>query len=145
MSWLPQELENRNETLYSKLVPFMGKCDTVEGETLRAINRIVYRRYNDGDCFYEGYGTETCGPAHAYLVGVSPVRAKLRPIFEEAINGDYEGSLNKALAVVLDWIEGQSEYAPNSVDMLECQAHFEDEEDSSDYSDYWDEDEDEDY
>lgn len=142
MGWVPEELENRNENLYIKLVPTTGKCKTAEGETLRAINRIIYRRYNDGDYFHEGYGTETCGSAHAYLVDLSPLRHELRPIFDEAITGDYDGALNKALAVVLDWIESQTEYlgyTPNSTDMHDCEAHFEDEEDSSDY---WDEDED---
>ena len=35
---------------------------------IRALNRLVYRWYNDGDRFWEGYGTETAGPAHSFLV-----------------------------------------------------------------------------
>ena len=37
-----KELEDRNEPLYGELVPGAGKADTVQGEMLRAINRIVY-------------------------------------------------------------------------------------------------------
>lgn len=50
------------------LVPDSGKADTVAGEMIRAINKILYRDWNDGDKFYEGYGLETCGPAAAYLM-----------------------------------------------------------------------------
>ena len=42
-----KELEDRNEPLYDKLVPGQGDAETVEGEMLRAINRIIYRYYND--------------------------------------------------------------------------------------------------
>ena len=36
-------LEKRNQKLFDKLVPGSGASETVEGELIRAINRIVYR------------------------------------------------------------------------------------------------------
>ena len=49
-------------------VPPSGKASTQAGELLRAIGKIIYRDYNDGDKFYQGYGLETCGPAAAFLM-----------------------------------------------------------------------------
>ena len=36
-------------TLFDELVPVSGKADTVTGEIIRAISRIVYRNYDDGE------------------------------------------------------------------------------------------------
>lgn len=55
------------DTLFDKLVPSSGKADTVAGELVRAIVRILYRDFNDGDKFFEGYGLETCGGSAQYL------------------------------------------------------------------------------
>jgi hypothetical protein len=132
MGWLSETLDKRNEALWSKLVPFEGRCDTVEGETLRAINRIIYRRYNDGDYFYKGYGAEgnVAGSAHAYLVKACPIKGELKPILDAAVDGSYEESLNKALTVVLDWIEGREEYTKNEVDMFDFSSQYHSYEDS---------------
>ena len=46
---------------FDYLVPREGTAPTVAGEIYRAIARIIYRDFNDGDKFYEGYGRETCG------------------------------------------------------------------------------------
>ena len=56
------------DELFSILVPPSGKASTQAGELLRAIGKIIYRDYNDGDKFYQGYGLETCGPAAAFLM-----------------------------------------------------------------------------
>ena len=55
------------ETAFDLLVPPSGPADSKAGEIVRAMMRILYRDYNDGDLFYDGYGVETCGPAVAYL------------------------------------------------------------------------------
>ena len=65
-----------NQGLYSKLVPDSGKADTLEGECLRAIHRIIYRYYNDGDYWWNGYGCETAGPAVTFLREQCPVDVK---------------------------------------------------------------------
>ena len=64
--------ESPIETLFEIAVPGYGNCDSVGGEIVRAMMRILYRDWNDGDVFYEGYGKETCLPAVAYLIDVEP-------------------------------------------------------------------------
>ena len=146
------ELEKRNEALYDKLVPGSGAADTVEGEMLRAINRIIYRYYNDGDYYYEGYGIETAGPAHSFLVNANhPQKSALVRIFDESRDEEYEQMLNDALDVILDHIESrQGNYTESSKNMFDYEPEFEQEEEDDDWDDYHggygydDEDEDED-
>tara|TARA_R110002051_G_scaffold60020_1_gene110061 strand:+ start:863 stop:1621 length:759 start_codon:yes stop_codon:yes gene_type:complete len=136
-----EPMESRVSVLFNKLVPGQGTADTVEGEMLRAINRIVYRYYNDGDEYMRGYGTETAGPAHAFLVDSNnPKKAALNQIFSTGTN--YETTINDALELIVDYIESRNgEYTKNNLgDMFDYKAHWEDEEDYDD--DYDDEDED---
>ena len=67
-----RESDNPLETAFELLVPDSGKADTVAGELMRAMNRIMYRDMNDGDVFYEGYGIETCGDCVAYICDKIP-------------------------------------------------------------------------
>ena len=148
-----KELEDRNEPLYNELVAGSGKSETVEGEMLRAINRIVYRYYNDGDEYHIGYGTETAGPAHSFLVNAShPLKSLVSTLFKKGTN--YETTIKDVLDAILDHIESrQGKYTPNNVgDMFDYEAEFEDEEDydddwenEDDWGGYADEDEDDDY
>ena len=137
-----EPMESRVGVLFDKLVPGQGQADTVEGEMLRAINRIVYRYYNDGDEYMRGYGTETAGPAHAFLVDSNnPKKSALNQIFSTGTN--YETTIKDALELIVDYIESRNgEYTKNNLgDMLSYDAHFEDEEDyDDDYDDYDDED-----
>jgi hypothetical protein len=43
------DLEKRNDAIYNDLVAPQGSSETIEGEILRAVNRLSYRYYNDGD------------------------------------------------------------------------------------------------
>ena len=153
------ELEKRNDVLYSVLVPGSGKTGTVEGEMLRAINRIVYRWWNDGDKFYEGYGAETAGPAHSFLVNSSnPLNNTLASIFDKAVTssnqGDevYERIVELALTKVLDYIESKDgNYSKSGEDMFDYESEYESEEYSDDYGygeyddDYGDDENDDEY
>jgi len=153
------ELEKRNEALYDVLVPGSGKTGTVEGEMLRAINRIVYRWWNDGDKFYEGYGAETVGPAHSFLVNSSnPLNNTLASIFDKAVTssnqGDavYERIVELALTKVLDYIESKDgNYSKSGEDMFDYESEYESEEYSDDYGygeyddDYGDDENDDEY
>lgn len=62
--------ENKIHELFEELVPASGKADTVAGEIIRAISRLCYCNYNDGDHLGVGYGNETCNPAGRYLAHV---------------------------------------------------------------------------
>jgi hypothetical protein len=141
-----KELEDRNEPLYDKLVPGQGDAETVEGEMLRAINRIVYRFYNDGDKYFEGYGTETAGPAHSFLINANhPLKSAMIKLFDEP-SGDnsYERMLKDILDMILDYIESrQGKYTKNTLGgMFNYEPEFEEDEEDEDDYDYYDDDED---
>ena len=72
---LTKELQNKIEAdggdieaFFKNLVPSSGKADTEAGELIRAMMRLLYRDYNDGDVYFSGYGIESCGNAASYLV-----------------------------------------------------------------------------
>lgn len=63
-----RDTENALTMLFDELVPPQGAASTIAGELVRAIMRLLYRDYNDGDKFFTGYGLETCAPSAAYLM-----------------------------------------------------------------------------
>lgn len=63
-------VEDLVDEMFDELVPESGKADTVAGEIFRAMNRIGYRYYNDGDYFYDGYGLETVAPSMQYILDI---------------------------------------------------------------------------
>ena len=154
--FLKGDLKKRNEVLWDKLVPSSGPSKSVEGEMLRAMNRLVYRWYNDGDRFWEGYGTETAGPAHSFLVNSSQInreeQRKLEALFDAVVGvyGDevYEKMLDEVAELVLSYIEGipEDQYDELGREMFDFDSEYEDEEeDDDDYYDDYDDEEDEDY
>lgn len=60
--------EKALEVLFNRLVPSRGVAPTKAGEMVRAMMRLLYRDYNDGDKFFTGYGLETCAPSAAWLM-----------------------------------------------------------------------------
>lgn len=54
--------------LMDETVPAADNADTVGGEIVRAVNRIMYRNWNDGDCIGVDYGNETCNAPARYLM-----------------------------------------------------------------------------
>lgn len=58
------------EHVFDVLVPASGKCNSLAGEIIRAINKIEYRWFNDGDRFNEDYGIETCGQPALFLANI---------------------------------------------------------------------------
>ena len=155
--FLKGDLKKRNEVLWDKLVPSSGPSKFVEGEMLRAMNRLVYRWYNDGDRFWEGYGTETAGPAHSFLVNSSQInreeQRKLESLFD-AVVGEYrdevyEKMLDEVAELVLSYVEGipEDQYDELGREMFDFDSEYEDEEedDYDDYYDDYDDEDDEDY
>ena len=64
-------LMGRVNTKFQELVPLEGKADTLAGEIVRAISRIGYRFYNDGDQVGVGYGKQTCNPPARFLASAT--------------------------------------------------------------------------
>ena len=149
------KLGKRNDALFNKLVPGMGDSETVEGEMIRAINRIIYRFYNDGDFFYKGYGAETAGPSHSFLTNSDQIpfdlQSTLTSTFNKAIDAPeegYERLIKFALEKIVDHVEAtpEDEYTKLDRGMFDFESEFEDnsDEDYDDYDDYYDDYEDED-
>jgi hypothetical protein len=103
----------------------------MEGEMLRAINKIIYRHYNDGDYFFTGYGCETAGPAHSFLIQGCPLSYKLKPIFDKTIDdtSNYQKVIYEVLEIILDYIDSRNgDYEVSDVDMYDFESMFEEEE-----------------
>ena len=77
-------IDNGLELYFKKLVPMKGAAETIEGETVRAMMRILYRYFNDGDFYFRGYGKETVLPSVKWLVKHPEIGAKLKTIFNNA-------------------------------------------------------------
>ena len=96
---------------FDELVPESGPAETVAGELVRAMMRILYRDYNDGDLWYTGYGKETCGSEVIYLINQIP---ELHEDFEEIVDNqlddyDYTTSLEQIAQKVMVYINEHPE------------------------------------
>lgn len=103
--------EDKINALFEELVPPSGKAETVAGEIIRAICRIGYRNFNDGDHLGIGYGRETCNPAGRYLAAkCSPEIARLVQdawgIYDDTM---YDKKLAALEEAVLAYVEGHPE------------------------------------
>lgn len=77
------------EVLFEALVPSSGAAETVAGEIVRAMMRLLYRDANDGDKFFMSYGLETCGSSAQYL-------------FDMGFEAEIQNMLNNALQLADD-------------------------------------------
>lgn len=103
---MTKNAERINE-LFKELVPFEGKADSLAGELIRAMSRIGYRFYNDGDQLGIGYGKETCNPAGRFLGAkgndrIAKLTADAWAVYSEEA---YEKILDALEGAVADYIE----------------------------------------
>ena len=137
------EVENRIHELFEGLVPSEGKADTVAGEIIRAISRIGYRNYNDGDHVGVGYGKETCNPAARYLMSLKDegIRNAISDLWGVVDDELYDTRLAVLEMRVLEYFEAHPELktTENTVDIWDFRTEY-DVDDS--YDDDWDSDED---
>lgn len=137
--------EERINAMFEELVPDSGKADTVAGEILRAVSRIGYRWYNDGDQIGIGYGRETCNPAARYLAKKAGGRVEraISDMWEVYVSDDeYEERMQTLNNEVLDYLEQHPELktTPNSEDMWD---YYDKDEDVDEPEDDYDDEEDE--
>lgn len=94
------------QVLFDELVPASGPADTVAGELVRAMMKILYRDYNDGDVFYEGYGIETCGPAVSYIIdNIDGMFDKFDNIAKAQLEDDrYTNAINDIAKDIVEYI-----------------------------------------
>lgn len=144
--------EERINKLFEELVPVSGKAESLAGELIRAMSRIAYRFYNDGDQVGMGYGKETCNPAARFLMAkgnkrVSSLATAIWGIYDESA---YEDLLDILAGAVADHVEQIPDLRTTPTDDMwdystdeDVDDDWEDEEDDYEEEDY-DEDE-EDY
>ena len=132
--------EKKLGELFEELVPASGKAPTVAGEIVRAMNRISYRNWNDGDHIGVGYGRETCNPAARYLAAKcgEEVASLISAIWGIENDKAYDLILGQLEAEVIKYLERNPELkaAENREDMFDYRNADED-------VDTYDEDEDE--
>lgn len=106
-------LENFIDEIHNELVPDRGEAKTVAGEVFRAMGRIGYRYYNDGDYFYDGYGLGTVAPSMQYILdiieryGSKEDYNKVLDIIDQTTNGiledrDYWNNILKIFNIVVN-------------------------------------------
>ena len=126
-----------HEELFNKYVPVYGKAATLGGEILRAINRIVYKFYNDGDTtahYYSSSYNHSYG-AELFLKKYVPDYDPTRDIVEPA---EFEEKISQNLKRVLKYLEDNPALfeTVNNEDFLDLSP--EEEWDDDDYDDDYD-------
>ena len=128
---------------FDKYVPINGSADTLGGEIVRAINRIVYRYYNDGDTV-----DRYCGNEYNHLRACDTFLKTYCPAYHSLSNVkelEYEKNLCDRLKKVFDYLVANPNVfeIPNSTDCI-ANAPYEpwEYDDDEDY-DYDEDDEDE--
>jgi len=125
--------EVRINALFEELVPARGKADTVAGEIVRAVTRIGYRNYNDGDHVGVGYGREACNPAARYLGEVAGSRVQQAVLDMWGIRDDdtYNLAVIRLEQFVLAYLDEHPELktTPNTEDMWDYRDSEEDRDD----------------
>lgn len=131
--------EEKLNELFEALVPVEGRAVTVAGEIVRAICRIAYRNYNDGDHIGVGYGKETCNAAARFLAKkcndrVARCVGDAWGIYGEAA---YDAALEALEQAVLAYLEQHPELATtyNEDDYWDYGDPYEDREDYDDEDD----------
>ena len=92
-----------HDAMWEQYVPSCGKADTLGGEILRAINRIVYKFYNDGDTvarYYSSNYNHSWG-AEKFLYKHVPNYYLMRDITDDM---DFESAVCKNLKTVVDYL-----------------------------------------
>ena len=132
-------IEKRFESL-EKLVPEQGAASTIEGEIIRAVQRIVYRYFNDGDEYDQGYGLDTVSPSVDWLITRSPISKSVSELFPN--KGDYEKTLEKLQEIAVIYVESKNgQYETNvNQDSRFFKLPYKRYDDES-YDDHWDYDE----
>lgn len=138
--------EERINALFEELVPASGKADSLAGELVRAVSRIGYRFFNDGDQLGIGYGKETCNPAGRFLIAKAPreigdLVAGLWGMISEA---GYEAVLDILTGKVADYVESHPELREQPTeDMWSFRNADEDVDEDEEEEDDWYEDDEE--
>ena len=132
-------LMNRVNIRFEELVPLEGKADTLAGEIVRAISRIGYRFYNDGDQVGVGYGKQTCNPPARFLASATStaIGDLIRALWQVTDEAAYQRLLDVVTEMTMDYIDEHPELREQSApDMWDYQDEQEDRDDYDDEDEY---------
>ena len=103
--------ETRINELFEGLVPPQGKADTVAGEIIRAVCRLHYRNWNDGDHVGVGYGKETCNPAARFLAkrGSREMETVIYNMWGDPLDDSYDACMEILLDQTIQYIDDHPE------------------------------------
>ena len=135
---MDETITSRLSQLFDELVPAEGKASSLAGEIVRAINRLGYRFYNDGDQLGIGYGKETCNPAGRFLAKetTDDIARKVREIWGLHNEDLYEEKLDQLMEMVADYVEEHPDLRDlETKDMWDYQDPHEDVDDYEDDDD----------
>lgn len=125
---------------FDKAVPDTGAADNLYGEIVRAINRIGYRWYNDGDKLGVGYGKQTCNAAGRFLLEKcdSSVSDAVVALWGERSESKYEKLLGQAETAIVIYLKANKEQlmetpTENMYDYVDKTEDYNDEEDEDDW------------
>lgn len=90
------------DALFDQYVPDEGHADTVGGELIRAVNKIFYRYYNDGDRVGVGYGNETCNPAARFIEKNTKLEPLARKLWDFGSDEEYEELLAELMQATIE-------------------------------------------
>ena len=132
--------EKKLSDLFEEYVPMSGAANTVGGEIVRAICRIGYRWWNDGDKLGVGYGNETCNFAGRFLAKKcsDEVASAVGSIWGCGSDKVYDAGLHVLEELVLGYLEEnpqlfQMENTEDYLDYKEWEdTHYDDDEDWED-------------
>lgn len=135
-------IEEKLNELFEEFVPPTGKADTLAGEIVRAICRIGYRNWNDGDHLGVGYGRETCNPAGRFLAKKcdDKVARCVADAWGIILDDLYDEALERLEIAVLNYLDANPELktTPNDEDMFDSRDPYEDTDDYDDDDEDWD-------
>lgn len=136
------------DRINSQFLPTRGEGDSKGTQIVTAINKLIYKWYNDGDVYdntglLDGWANDLSSYANWLYKYVPKLRSILDGIFECSNDSDYENLLQKLHDAVMD-LEDIENFAkqPKVGSIYECSGPFtfkdysDDDEDSDDeYSD----------
>lgn len=117
---IPISTENATElrTWHAQYVPVSGIAPTKGGEIVRAIVRLDFRFYNDGDMVGWCYGNETCNSSDRYLCSNVPGYFSIETNDLAVSEKAYEKVLLNAERIVYEYLSANPELfnTPNTED-----------------------------
>ena len=143
---------NRFDSITDTYMPDRGEGDTMASQAVTAVNKLVYKWYNDGDVFdntynLEGWANDLSSYAN-WLYNYCPIcRDILIKIHDAYSDEDYENILAELASTVLNENYLSTNLnKPKKDSIYDADGPFEfSYRHEEDEDDYWDEDEEEDW